>query len=1285
MAIVSLAFARTTHNYESVITEVPAKGPGGETVPAPGGLQEVNSMTAHSGDLFVSERIEGTGPAPARTDQWAPSLSKPGEYEFVAQLPLAVPELGSGPSGVAFGSAGSEPEMYLAQTTFTAATGVHVFAAGSCGSLECATFQQFWTGAKVPENGPFEAVGGVAVDHSTGSGTSAGDWASGDVFVNAGGGVIDIFETEADGSEHYVSQLTEVAGPLAVSAFNGDLVVGNQVFSPEEEAPKYASACQLADPAGPIAPSSIAVDDSTTGPFAGEIYAITSGRVDEFGPDCAFRGSIAGVPKEGTPTGVKGQTEEVPFGPLQSLAVDPSTHRVFVGQESGFGAAPSVVDVFGPDVAVPDVVTKAPSNLALESDPETGAVSWGINPAGTVNPLSEGKASCGFAWGVTEAFGQDAPCSASGLTGGSPVPVHAGLTGLEPDTDYFYRLHAQNEHGANPGEASETYHFTTPGPRLANESVSDVSSTSATFEATITPHDEPNYAAKLEGSERAQDLQAPAKTPTSYFFQYDTTGTAACTANPGACTSVPSSPASVGSATGNVNVSQPALGLTANTTYHYRLVAVHEALPESKLGVLTAFYGPDRTFTTQGAGGPLVLPDGRAWELVSPADKLGATVGSLPSGRAAADGGGFTFLTDIPTEAAPPGSPSNGVQLLSTRTAPGAWSSVDIALSRSEPEGVLLQTGAQYRWFSEDLGLAAAVYAGPFSIPEGWRQNEHGEWEHFVESSPVPTEETPYLRHNTTCATAPASCYEPLLDAEDVTSGLKHAGKAGFVGATPDGSHLYILSSVQLTTTKAPESGPFEANALYEWSAARPPAQRLQLVNVTPGGEALPTGISHVTPDGSLIVLGNYVREAATGETLQLSGSFAGASADGRKLFSAKGGALNLCDLASAPLRCTVTDLTPTPAPGQPGFREQITILNTLGVGADGSRVYFLAQGALAPGAKPGAENLYVAQEQEGQWTTSFIASAAGIDELPIGLNGLRVSPDGRWLAFSTPTALTGYDNRDAKTGQIDREVYLYDAQNGRLACASCNPSGARPIGSSLVPTTEFGRNGGWEPASRALVDTGRLFFNSDDALVPQDANGNTDVYEYEPTGVGGCTPASTTFNATGGCVGLISSGVASGESKFLDANTTGADAFFITSERLVPKDVDGLLDVYDAHECTTGSPCAPSSAPAPEACRSAEACRAAPQPQPSTFGAPASALFTGLGNLAPEPPAKSKSAAQIRAEKLSKALASCRHRYKHQRKRRAACEKHARKAYGAAKKATRAGKSADTNRRAGR
>ena len=40
---------------------------------------------------------------------------------------------------------------------------------------------------------------------------------------------------------------------------------------------------------------------------------------------------------------------------------------------------------------------------------------------------------------------------------------------------------------------------------------------------------------------------------------------------------------------------------------------------------------------------------------------------------------------------------------------------------------------------------------------------------------------------------------------------------------------------------------------------------------------------------------------------------------------------------------------------------------------------------------------------------------------------------------------------------------------------------------------------------TRYLSNSGRLFFNSSDALVPADVNGEEDVYEYEPSGAAGC------------------------------------------------------------------------------------------------------------------------------------------------------------------------------------
>jgi hypothetical protein len=225
----------------------------------------------------------------------------------------------------------------------------------------------------------------------------------------------------------------------------------------------------------------------------------------------------------------------------------------------------------------------------------------------------------------------------------------------------------------------------------------------------------------------------------------------------------------------------------------------------------------------------------------------------------------------------------------------------------------------------------------------------------------------------------------------------------------------------------------------------------------------------------------------------------------------------------------------------------------------------------------------------------------------------------------------------------------------------------------------------GWTPyqtgralyQSRYLSDTGRLFFNSSDALVPQDVNGTEDVYQYEPPGVGDCSTSSVAFSErSGGCVGLISSGTSPEESAFLDASETGGDVFFLTAARLAPQDFDTTLDIYDAHECTSFSPCIPTPAAQPPPCTTEASCKAAPLPQPQIFGTGPSETFTGAGNiLAPPPPA---SKPLTKAQKLAKALTTCRKKYRHSKKRRQACERHAKRAYPAAYRGTK------TRRRAG-
>ena len=335
-----------------------------------------------------------------------------------------------------------------------------------------------------------------------------------------------------------------------------------------------------------------------------------------------------------------------------------------------------------------------------------------------------------------------------------------------------------------------------------------------------------------------------------------------------------------------------------------------------------------------------------------------------------------------------------------------------------------------------------------------------------------------------------------------------------------------------------------------------------------------------------------------------------------------------------------------------------------MGYSNDASTMFFVANGVLATGAKPGncsgfasvpgAEcSLYMWREG----VTSFVTRLSAEDypswgeELLFPLSSLvsRVSGDGRWLVFMSDAGLSGFDTRDAVSGVPVEEVYLLDssrpvsAGGGGVApnpvCVSCDPSGARPhgvefgslepgldgapllwhptrlLGGSVPAWTSYSEGSLYQP--RFLSDSGRVFFNSPEGLVAGDVNGVGDVYEFEPVGVpagpGACKAGSVGFSVRlGGCLGLVSSGQGSGESGFLDASLSGGDVFFFTKAKLSRADFDQSRDVYDAHECSVAVPCLGEELAVPGACDSEESCKGSPAAQPETFGMPASGTFTG-------------------------------------------------------------------------
>jgi hypothetical protein len=1227
------------HAYLPEVSKTLTEGvPAGSGAPVTGPVSEVGSMTFDAGHLWVADR--------GRVDEFDGASGV-----FVSQLPQV-----AGLEQVGRGVAVAHGTVYAGAVERVAGEpdgSVAVFS-------EAGVLQATWTGASTPAGsfGRASEVAGVAVDRSVGG------VASGSVYVaDEFRGVLDVFKPEGLGSEPpvvepssgHVSQLTgtcPVEGttcePLEVIPFTPERVVVDDstgdvlvvagrsvvdVFRPETLG-GYVFVRQITGtPAGSFrAVSNLAVDGSN-----GDIYVTESsspGFVDQFSSAGIFLGRITG---ENTPGGDL-------RGPV-SVAIDPASHNVFVGdyRQSGTPSQPSVIDAFGPDLVIPDVTT----------GPVTGVTPYGATLTGTVKLDKEGEAACAFVWGTTKEFGQTTPCSAPVTEEEGSVQAtlsQAMGSKLEPDTTYYYRLQATNKNGLNPGDPTQDQEFTTPGPGIHEEAVSNVAATSVTFTATVNPHD----------------------APTTAYFQYGTTS--------GYGANVPAPPGlSLGSGEGDVEVApEHVQGLVAGMVYHYRVVAISELSP----GVFEEFDGPDQTFTTQTSGGAFELPDGRSWELVTPVQKMGALFGVIGNGliQASSDGNAIEDVASQPTEAEPLGNPPSGsggkgVSVLSTRGSAG-WSSQDISPPTDRGVGTPTGAGVEYKFFSEDLSQGVVQ---PFG--------------QFMPLSPEASESTAYLRtdysNGDVSAHCQSSCFRPLVTAGNTPPGTVFGGEpkghcevvfcgAEFIDATPDLKH--IILNVQ-------------GLGVVEWADGK---------LTSTGGVSPEPGARQrhaVSNDGSRIVgSGLLLHDMVTGETVQLDlgmgpGVYMDASSDDSRIFFLDGGDLFEYDL-NAPLASRLTDLTV-----DKHANEVAEVAQVVGVSEDGSYVYFDAAGALAPGAEHGkcgyreigsaVCNLYVrhagvtrlvaalSAEDYHDWENNFF-------ELPV-----RVSPNGRWLAFMSNRNLTGYDTHDAVSGRPDEEVYLYDASNEKLVCASCNPNGSRPVGVH----EEDGRqklvgepSGVWFAAnvplwtnsslitslyqSRYLSDSGRLFFNSNDALVPQDVNGTQDVYEYEPVGVPSqspyeCMVGSRTFSVlSGGCVGLVSSGASAEESAFLDASTTGGHVFFITLSKLVSEDFDTALDVYDAHECSAQEPCFARAPVPPPVCSTGDSCKAAPSPQPALFGSPSSATFSGAGNVTPAgvaPMVRSRSATQAR--KLARALRACQKRKS--RAQRAACVRNARKRYG--------------------
>jgi NHL repeat len=764
---------------------------------------------------------------------------------------------------------------------------------------------------------------------------------------------------------------------------------------------------------------------------------------------------------------------------------------------------------------VPPTASIAPAtNIAGRSATFNGSV----NPTG----LSTGYH---FEYSTDEVNWAKVPAADVSVGGGkSDVPVSQDVTGLEADTLYYVRLVATKLWGGGSATSPETT-FTTgdSAPVVSGTGATGVQDTFATLRATINPEN----------------------AATTWHFDYGTDTSYG--------TSVPVPDGTLDAGPSDVGVFQHIVGLQPNTTYHFRIVAVN-ATGETD--------GPDTTFTTFPSGGAPALPNGRAYEMVTPprVDWGGET----PLQFGATSDGDHGALASFAVLDHASSLERNSRQVYRVSRTASGWTTQSAVpppeanTTTDQGVGQVAMTGftdsrdvlvkTAHNWDPADLDVGPTVNGTDL-----YRLDGDGTV-HWMSNGAL----------NATNSSTPA----PRT-----------------LAYTPDGAHAVFTSQSPLVSpddlrTVSGSSG------LYDWADGT-----LRLVGVDSSGNLLSTGnvlfgssnsqYNALSSDGSRIFLttgANLLWARDNGQTTteippppspaNTSAIFEGATPDGSKVFFVTTAKLTPDDTDSGfdLYEYDFGSSTLTRISAGPNGNATNALARPAGVlvSDDGSRVYFETQGQLIQGqGTPGGFNLYLWDNG----TTQFVASLAGALYSPqLTCSQARLTPDGRVLVFGT-TARLDPDDTDSS-----QDIYRYDADTGTLTLASQGPTGGNGpfdavFGRAAAPgdCAAPGNGDTLIHPSRVVSDDGRyVFFETSEGLVPKDTNGELDVYELD---------------ASDGRTYLISSGTSNLASNLLDASPSGSDVFFATFSRLVPEDDDSALAVYDAR-IGGGFPAAPPPVP---------------------------------------------------------------------------------------------------------
>ncbi len=621
------------------------------------------------------------------------------------------------------------------------------------------------------------------------------------------------------------------------------------------------------------------------------------------------------------------------------------------------------------------------------------------------------------------------------------------------------------------------------------------------------------------------------------------------------------------------------------------------------------------------------LPDGRVYELVSSLASYGSEVYQPTNGetlgtptelpfQSAADGDKVAYVGGPSVGGSELSGSSGGNEYLGTRSATGVWTQ-----STLTPAGA---ASAIFQAFSSDLSVGILDSVEPLaSTAPGFGEiaTPNGSYDILYSTNtaksgddvPFFTTLPPYrTMENFETAGAAARPFP-----NGASSGGRGFRTLAFIGASKDSSHLLFLANDALTGASedrpAAEGGVgsnFEKqDNLYESLDGE-----LRLVNVLPNGSThvnatFGGGVSggfgskfnHViSENGSRIFWTDlstghiYMRkDEATTVEISAAGKYQTATSDGSVVFYVNGD-LYRYDVEGA----QATDLTPG-----------VPVEKVVGASENGQYVYYVTAG--------GEFKLW-----HNGVTTTIAAATVAVGE---------VTPDGHSVVFESFS--TGFEGR----------VSVYDSDTGVVYCTSCTTGGTKSV---LLRTNAANVY----QARWISADGSRVFYESREALVPQDVNGMRDVYEWERPGAGGCDEST-------GCVYLLSGASSTQGSHFADASLSGDDVFIVTRAKLAGSDENELFDLYDVRV----NGLVPV---APPAC-TGTGCQGVPGALP-IFATPSSVTFEGVGNFAA--PAKGVKG-KVKPKKKPK------HRTKH-RKKKSKAKKGAHKANGRKHSGVKGGRS---------